>query len=430
MKHFSILFSLAMLMVISSCSSIDNEQGIYPPSGQENTSGVSKAKERLVKILNNPTVKAAYELRHDYMSSDLSEGRPLDAKGQILTRANDNEARYYVFDIDDYGGYAIIGNSPDLPELIALSVGTDEISKGSQEDIDAHGEGVINLPSNIALIGTDSATIDKPSTEFDPNVKITRDSVSYQFVGPARPLFAQWGCEYPYNNMLPTDDIGRHANAGCVCIAIAQLLTYKDYQPIYNQGYRSEIHFNWDLISRYASKHMEDQPGEMCNVGKNHIAPLCSLLNTPNNLNPIFRWDKASLVFIYDIKHTLAKFGIYRQLVDYDINKVLTEMKDGEPVLISGGGHTWVIDAVMEETSYYTSTWRETGEVINHYKETRYLLHCNWGWDGKCNGYFYSELFNPSKRPVIPAIDQNGNQSNEPGWETENLTEALRIFIK
>lgn len=413
---------------MASCSSIE-EQGLASGNGSTEATGMEKARQKLLNILNNPAIKTAYELQGEYSLSAITEGQALDAQGQLLTRANEDDALYYTFSIDDNGGYAIIGNSPALPELIALSAGTDQVSEGSQADMEVHGGGIVELPTDLNIGVNDTASIIGPSPEDNPRIQTIRDSVTYKFIGPARPQTVSWGCEYPYNNMLPIDDIGRHANVGCVCIALAQFLTYKDFRPMYNQGQPSEKHFNWDLMSRYTTKKLEDQIGEMCDVGKNHIAPLCSLLNNPNNLDASFHWDGASHVFIYNVFHTLNKFNINCTLEDYDIEKVIAEMSTGEPVLITGGGHTWIIDAVMAETYHYTEVRMDTGEVISHSQKTRYLLHCNWGWDGQCNGYFYSGIFNPGKRPIIRGLNQSGNQPGEPNWETQNCNNNLRVFV-
>ena len=54
----------------------------------------------------------------------------------------------------------------------------------------------------------------------------------------------------------------------------------------------------------------------------------------------------------------------------------------GKPVFISAAhgleGHSWVIDG-------------------GKYYQGRYMLHCNWGWNGDSNGYFSLSCFNPSE---------------------------------
>ena len=47
-------------------------------------------------------------------------------------------------------------------------------------------------------------------------------------------------------------------------------------------------------------------------------------------------------------------------------------------------GHAWVIDGYRHQ---------EGLDALGNVKSTRTLLHCNWGWDGQCNGYYSSNIF-------------------------------------
>lgn len=59
-------------------------------------------------------------------------------------------------------------------------------------------------------------------------------------------------------------------------------------------------------------------------------------------------------------------------------------LKNGYPVFISAipkkwsKGHSWVIDGAK------------------YSPEKKYLVHCNFGWKGTCNGYFSISCLNPS----------------------------------
>ena len=75
--------------------------------------------------------------------------------------------------------------------------------------------------------------------------------------------------------------------------------------------------------------------------------------------------------------------------------------------------HAWVVDGYMKFkvtihracscTSYATSNIR--------YHE---YMHCNWGWTGKCNGYFNLGIFNTAKVQMYDESDlgySNGNDN-------------------
>ena len=39
------------------------------------------------------------------------------------------------------------------------------------------------------------------------------------------------------------------------------------------------------------------------------------------------------------------------------------------------------------------------------------LLHCNWGWDGYKNGYYYCRVFNTNDGPVFDKVPTRSNQN-------------------
>ena len=92
-----------------------------------------------------------------------------------------------------------------------------------------------------------------------------------------------------------------------------------------------------------------------------------------------------------------------------------------------GCGHAWVIDGYA--TLYQTyrvrkAGWRPgdgNGDGImgwirdvweeNEYKDPVFLFHCNWGWGGDSNGYFYPGVFNTSN-PILRDPGASGTQYN------------------
>ena len=108
-------------------------------------------------------------------------------------------------------------------------------------------------------------------------------------------------------------------------------------------------------------------------------------------------------------KHSGNRF--YRYL-RYEIDDMLRAYK---PVFISAlppydpfeiittfdipSGHSWVIDGGM------------------HTQDGEYLLHCNWGWSGRCNGYFNIRCLDPNNGEIYdPDVPQYSNSSDEYTW--------------
>lgn len=77
-----------------------------------------------------------------------------------------------------------------------------------------------------------------------------------------------------------------------------------------------------------------------------------------------------------------------------DFNTIMQDVENSSPVIIMGAytiyertGHAWVIDgiAVKKEVDYsYISLCPNPTITIN----TKQYVHCNWGENGLCNGWF------------------------------------------
>lgn len=73
---------------------------------------------------------------------------------------------------------------------------------------------------------------------------------------------------------------------------------------------------------------------------------------------------------------------------------------NNRPVLFSAqssiGGHIWVIDAVLvQERWKYQSSVNWGGDdhlkhPLRRYRMQGTLLHCNWGWGSKSDGWYFN----------------------------------------
>jgi hypothetical protein len=74
------------------------------------------------------------------------------------------------------------------------------------------------------------------------------------------------------------------------------------------------------------------------------------------------------------------------------------------------GGHAWVIDGSLQRKRTLRFEFAEDGDVSTREEYTPVMLHCNWGWGGKCDGYYTSGVFNLSGGPA----------ETEPGLDNTN----------
>lgn len=67
------------------------------------------------------------------------------------------------------------------------------------------------------------------------------------------------------------------------------------------------------------------------------------------------------------------------------------------------GGHVWLCDGYLVRYRFLEYYEIETQKIIARVQKSESLLHCNWGWYGFNNGYFYEGVFN-SNSPIKGTI--------------------------
>lgn len=179
--------------------------------------------------------------------------------------------------------------------------------------------------------------------------------------------------------------------AGCVAVAIGQIMRYYEYPSLYN----------WAAMAY--------------NYPTNMTVKLLTEIGTKVGMKYEPEGSSAT---------TLAACNAFRQygytqarITGHSTDKVISELIGNHPLMMRGtnvgsdDGHAWVCDGFNETRSY------ETGElmVLDRFSDaripeynmvysnnlnstielTRYF-HMNWGWGGAKDGYFYENLVNPS----------------------------------
>lgn len=95
------------------------------------------------------------------------------------------------------------------------------------------------------------------------------------------------------------------------------------------------------------------------------------------------------------------------------IRRLWYSLTDKKPVYMSGFriksdddliGHAWVVDGYGQKADYnmiYKNCYYQ-GEYVGYIKTAsvnftfnEYYYHCNWGWNGKDNGWYLAGIFNP-----------------------------------
>ncbi|WP_373816040.1 C10 family peptidase, partial [Porphyromonas loveana] len=118
------------------------------------------------------------------------------------------------------------------------------------------------------------------------------------------------------------------------------------------------------------------------------------------------------------------------RIEDFSKSKVEESLSNNSPVYIGGyrknfdllfisipyKGHAWVIDGTLERESQ-TRYYNYNGELVTTLTNRQSYFHCNWGWAGDSNGFFYKDVFNAS---VGPLFYDNGDYGH-PIWTDNTL---------
>lgn len=248
----------------------------------------------------------------------------------------------------------------------------------------------------------------------------------------------KWDQEPPYNYYAPfCRSENQRAVAGCVAIAMAQVMsvhkwpeeyvchmnsreTYNwlkegDDEALFNR--RSEDYFekiigndptavrvrlDWDLIIGAGS----GNPSKV-NIGSDMRASLIRDIGYKLGNE----WGvKGTIADSKNAKGTFSRMGYKHGIAytDTNIDDIYSEIKAGRPCVLrghdNGNGHAWVVHGVMTKIirGRYYRVYPDGREELHsstvYDSQSRYLL-LNFGWGGTADGYYIAGNYNTRKGP-------------------------------
>lgn len=313
--------------------------------------------------------------------------------------------RIYVVNYEDDAGFAILSADRQLPSVLGYADSGNVTDTMTNPGIKLFLE---RLPDFVATsLRWDSLTDPDPPVDPDPGgggtdpgpapdpsdttVVYHRMHQGFQRILTKGPFMqVEWGQGPPFNKKTPACDPPQmNAPAGCVAIAILQIMSYHHYPTSYATGVFDRSELDWNAFNA-------------CKRGVNLDSdPLLAarmadfVRRIGDNVDMSYHCDKSS-ASIQAAKRALKNYGFHTDdICSYSLERVRAEIDAnrllyvrGDPA--SGGdGHAWVIDGYVH--GYYLG-------IENEYHD---FVHCNWGWDGNGNGYFLHTWLFP-KSPEIP----------------------------
>ena len=76
-------------------------------------------------------------------------------------------------------------------------------------------------------------------------------------------------------------------------------------------------------------------------------------------------------------------------------------------------GHQWNLDGWLYRTRYITTYYRN-GTISQEGPFGQTLIHCNFGWNGICDGYYYFGNFDTTKAPADLEDEFDENLGTQP----------------
>ncbi len=235
-------------------------------------------------------------------------------------------------------------------------------------------------------------------------------------VGPH--LSTKWTQGTPFNDWCPIKSDGyghsRKAPAGCVTIAVAQILAYHGW-PNDRRWWGERM--DWDVVRTVYSRNNKDIAGS--EEAQRQAAALAREVG--NWLNVSYGYDGSGTTDFmakWYLKH--LGYGSVERHCGVDESMISHLADAGRIVYVSGRGHAWLIDGYIETKR--TRTYYENGKECCDTEYGRIRVHCNFGWKGIADGYYFPGIFNttqgPEKRDEFDSNSGKGQRDYNRGIHT------------
>jgi hypothetical protein len=245
--------------------------------------------------------------------------------------------------------------------------------------------------------------------------------------------------------------------AGCVAIAVAQLMAYWQWPTSYHGLSGGNI--DWDALCEWSGYYSDYSDGYREWSGTMLSAPadvqiLCASLILHIGLDVKMEYDVGgsgadsadAIDLLEDLGYTVSS----KQ--NYNYNAALASVNAGRPVLMDGyshrtengifginlwytyqNSHTWLIDGYLKQQQAVTVTYTwhpilnnptpitrtrvlpEAFTTTETYNYSREFFHNNFGWNGTDNGYYVPGIFDASSdgnSADLPSNTRSGEDGN------------------
>lgn len=342
---------------------------------------------------------------------------------------NDISDLLYLVEFEDGRGSAVLGADDRIEPVLAVldeSVLTidDFTATDNNGDISKYVASLIKEAAiNMASILPPILPPDKDTTILDKNDYLLGEAYDTSVILIKSPLIkTKWGQDTPYNNYCPIIN-NKHCPAGCGAIAASQIIASNKYP---DSLISDDEYFNWDLIEQTYYGHTPTS------AGYDETARL--IYNIGRRMDTDYKETEST---VFASKMHKAFTHIYSNVIneEYSRNKSRSMIRDNKPIMMFGNnpnsGHFWIIDGWRE---YNVVKWilhiykyRKIGspriDSIYNCTYYNYKMHCNFGWNGQCDGYYSDNIFDVT----TPNLDIDETVGDIISTNTNPYTDNFKI---
>jgi hypothetical protein len=301
------------------------------------------------------------------------------------TISSSENAYYYVFNVGENKGFVIVSGDDRAKDILGYS-DTGSFSTDSMPENFKNWMAFYKSELKaLAAIPEDTVTATSEVDSITTNTLRTASTTS--FATSISPLLGsiKWDQSSPYNILCPKIS-STQAPAGCVAIAMAQILKYYQW-PVKGTGSKT---YKSASVNKSLTVNFSKTTYDWTNMLNTYDDSTSTLIQDTAVATLVYHcgvavsmdYDKeSSSAYSNEIPAALSNYFGYDQNAqlycrDYYtesewLKLIKTELNANRPIIYggsttSGSGHQFICDGYDSDS----------------------LFHFNWGWNGYCDGYF------------------------------------------
>ncbi len=351
-----------------------------------------------------------------------------------LTRSADIpqlEDLLYVVSFGEGQGSAVLGADKRVDEIFAILDQTvltaeDLLPNGTRSGVEIEDrqkdlqDMLTDMITNAASEQVQNSSRLIPGGDFTPLIprptyRTVKENIS--ITGPL--LQTKWHQRAPFDRFC-FDSVGNQAYAGCVAIAMGQILRQMQYP---NPNTVESSTYSWNSIAKfdYGYSGIPTRADSIVMGGYIHHLGVCvnmgySTGGSGSNISEAVSYFNE--IGLEANSESPTQSTISRMIID-----------DGNSVYVRGsgtdGGHAWVLDGVYTYTqNTYETRYSSLGSPLPETLFSSYdyfFVHANFGWAGKCDGYYTFNAYDLSQMKTGDMIEEDSGDIPYPVNSNYNI---------